>query len=179
MLRLSAVLLGLLWLLVTLRRAASEERAGSPRSVERLILQTLLLVLLLRFAVPAVMIANEALYRLFLEPKYAVATQVIETAGSEIERAGQVPIDARTDVEEGVFDSLERIMNSTRETLDVRKRLDQIQARAAELVEHLIQLSVVFILQTAVLPLAFLWLLVQLVKRVLRNAARGQGAASP
>ncbi len=36
------------------------------------------------------------------------------------------------------------------------------------MIEHLIQLSVVFILQTGILPIAFLWVFLQLVKWLFR-----------
>jgi hypothetical protein len=39
-------------------------------------------------------------------------------------------------------------------------------------IEHLIQLSVVFVLQTAILPIAFLWLFLQLGKQIFRQALR-------
>ena len=48
------------------------------------------------------------------------------------------------------------------------EKVDAIQERAADMIEHLIQLSVVFVLQTGVLPVAFLWLFLQLGKWVFR-----------
>jgi hypothetical protein len=56
-----------------------------------------------------------------------------------------------------------------RETLDIRQRVEYITERAADLVEHLIQLCVVFILQTGILPIAFLWLFLQLLKQLFRT----------
>jgi hypothetical protein len=44
-----------------------------------------------------------------------------------------------------------------------------LKERAAEVVEHLIQLSVVFVLQTGILPIAFLWIFLQLLKQVFRK----------
>lgn len=64
---------------------------------------------------------------------------------------------------------MERALDSTRETLDIRRRVEYIKERAADVVEHLIQLSVVFILQTGVLPIVFLWLFLQLLKRLFRG----------
>jgi hypothetical protein len=52
--------------------------------------------------------------------------------------------------------------------MDLSGRLQRIQDRAAEVIEHLIQLSVVFVLQTALLPVAFLWLFTQVIKRLFR-----------
>jgi len=55
-----------------------------------------------------------------------------------------------------------------REALDFNQQLERIQARAAEVIEHLIQLSVVFVLQTGILPIAFLWIFLQLLKQLFR-----------
>jgi hypothetical protein len=60
-------------------------------------------------------------------------------------------------------------MDSARETLDIKRRVEYIKERAADVVEHMIQLSVVFILQTGILPIAFLWLFLQLLKQLFRG----------
>lgn len=43
-----------------------------------------------------------------------------------------------------------------------------MQTRASEVVEHLVQLSVIFILQTGLLPIAFLWVFLQIFKMLFR-----------
>ncbi len=64
---------------------------------------------------------------------------------------------------------MERALDSAREMLDIRRCVEYIKDRAADVVEHLIQLSVGFILQTGVLPIVFLWLFLQLLKRLFRG----------
>jgi hypothetical protein len=160
--------IGLLWLWSRFRSRGPEKpgRAGFDRTLTRL----LIVVLFIRFAVPVAIIANEALYRLFLESRYVESAQVIEVAGSEIEDASQAETDSENAGEEGgLFDALARSFDSTRDSLDMSGRLDYIKERATDLVEHLIQLSVVFILQTGILPIAFLWIFLQLFRRLLQN----------
>jgi hypothetical protein len=41
-------------------------------------------------------------------------------------------------------------------------------------IEHLIQLSVVFVLQTAILPLAFLWIFLQLARQIFRQIVQNR-----
>ena len=69
----------------------------------------------------------------------------------------------------GILETLERALDSTWESLDLNQRVNYIKARAADLIEHLIQLSVVFILQTGILPIAFLWVFLQLFKQLFRE----------
>jgi len=158
--------LGFFWLWVRLRQ--SFPRSGQVTS-EKLLFRLFILAVFLRFAVPAVMLANEGMYRLFLESRYEESTQIIESAGSDLREVS----DSNTEVaieetEEGVFDSLSRMFDDTRNTLNIRDKMAKVSERASDLVEHLIQLGVVFILQTGLLPIAFLWIFLQLFKGLFR-----------
>jgi len=158
-------LLGLFWLWLRLRQTGGR-RSGS----EQLLFRLFILVAFVRFAVPVAMIANEGMYRLFLESRYLESTQIIETAGSEIQQAGSTDADAAIEeAEEGVLDSLGRMFEKTGKMLNVREKMAYIAERASDLIEHLIQLSVVFILQAGILPIAFLWIFLQLFKQLFRN----------
>jgi hypothetical protein len=117
--------------------------------------------------VPLALIANEAVYDQFLESRYVESKQVIESAGSAIEAASEEEAELPGNGEASLLDSLGRALDSSRETLNLKERVAVIRARATEVIENLIQLSVVFILQTGILPLVFLWLLIHLLKRVL------------
>jgi hypothetical protein len=167
-LRLFVALLALLWLGYRIRR----QSVGSehPDGVETVLFRVLLITLFFRFAVPLAMIANEGLYALFLESRYIESTQVIETAGAEITQAGTLPEETiPNDRDTGFFDALGRTFDNTLESLDLQRRVDVIKARAGDVIEHLIQLSVVFILQTGILPIVFLWLFLQLFRALFRN----------
>jgi len=165
--RVLVAVLGLLWFWArTIKAARPHSLLGNS---EQTLLRVFIIVFFLRFAVPVALIANEALYGLFLESRYQESAQVIETAGTQIEKVSARPLIEEPDEEAGLFETLERALDSTRETLDIKRRVEFIKERAADVVEHMIQLSVVFILQTGVLPIAFLWLFLQLLKRLFRG----------
>lgn len=154
-----------LWLLV-----AYLGQAGDGKRFQ-VLMRFFLIVLFLRFAVPLTLLANEALYRLFLEPRYQQSTEVVSLAGDEIEHLGSGEDASAGSPGPGIggmFESLGQAMDRTREALEFGEKVERIKARAAEIVQHLIQLSVVFIIQTGILPLAFLWIFLQLAKRVFR-----------
>lgn len=165
--RVVVAVLGLLWFW------ARMSKATRPHSLlgncEQTLLRVFIIVFFLRFAVPVALIANEALYGLFLETRYQQSAQVIETAGTQIEKVSARPLIEEPGEEVGLIEKLERALDSTRQMLDFRRRVEYIKQRAAEAVEHMIQLSVVFILQTAILPIAFLWLFLQLLKQLFRG----------
>ncbi len=165
--RVLVAVLGLLWLWARISKSLRpNSRLGNS---EQVLLHGFIIVFFLRFAVPVALIANEALYGLFLESRYQESAQVIETAGTEIEKVSARPIVEESDEDTGLMDALERALDSTRETLDIGQRVEYIKERAADVVEHMIQLSVVFILQTGILPIAFLWLFLQLLRRFFRG----------
>ena len=164
--RVAVALAGLAVLFWAWRRKPAHEKTRP--GLEKFLLRTLLVVLFLRFAVPLAMIANEAVYDVFLESRYQESTQAIETAGAEIEQATATSEGAGDAEDPGFIESISRTFDSTRESLDFKERLAAISDRATELIEHLLQLGVVFIFQTGVLPIAFLWLFLQLFRRLFR-----------
>ena len=143
---------------------------GRGSQVSKMLLKRILLMLLfIRFAVPVMLLANELLYQLFLESRYEQSTQVITVAGEELEQLGiEASGEASQAGESSLLDSIAQAWSSTIDTFDMSGKLDRMQARAGEVTEHLIQLSVVFILQTGLLPVAFLWLLLQVFRRFFR-----------
>jgi len=162
-------LAGLVWLGLRLHRVINEKSRQESTGSEQLLLRLFILTAFVRFAVPAAMIANEGMYRLFLESRYVESTEVIENAGSEIRQMTQDDTDvAVEEAEQGVLDSLGSMFEGTRNALDFSEKVAFIRERAASLIEHLIQLSVVFILQTGILPIAFLWIFLQLFKQLFR-----------
>ncbi len=144
---------------------------GQDSQVYRVLLKrTFLLLLFIRFAVPVMLIANDLLYQQFLEPRYQQSTEIISAAGKELEQLNaEASLEEAEDADIGMLDSITRAWSSTVDTMDLSGRLDRIQARAGEVIEHLIQLSVVFILQTGLLPVAFLWFFLQVIKRLFRS----------
>ncbi len=166
--RLLSAALGLLWLWVRLRN--SSRQLPNTANSERLLFRVFIIAIFIRFAVPVAMIANEGLYRLFLEPRYVESTQVIENAGSDITIASTN--EAEFVVENtgtSMLDSMGRMLASARNSMNVKQKVAYIGERASALIEHLIQLSVVFILQTGILPIAFLWIFLQLFKQLFRS----------
>jgi hypothetical protein len=125
------------------------------------------LLLFIRFAVPVMLIANDLLYQEFLEQRYQQSTEIITEAGRELEQIrSEAVADESLDNDDSMLDSLTRAWSNTVDSIDLSGRLERMQAQAADVIEHLIQLSVVFILQTALLPVAFLWFFTQVIRRL-------------
>ena len=161
-------------ILVTLSAAWLLLRLWYPRQepeVFRLIFKRFFLLLLfIRFAVPVMLIANDLLYQQFLESRYQQSTEVISQAGKDLEQiSAKVSVENVQDAEQGMLGAITRVWSNTVDSVDLSGRLDRMQSRAGELIEHLVQLSVVFVLQTGLLPVAFLWLVLQVFKGLFRS----------
>lgn len=148
--------LSAVWLLVTLLVSPASKLAGKTMA-----LRLFVILVFLRFAVPLALIANDALYSVFLQARYQESSQIVTAAGEEIGRIGALPQEEQQG-ERSLLQSIGDAMDSTREALDFSVKLERIKARAAQMIEHLIWLSVVFVFQTGVLPLAFLWVFIRL-----------------
>jgi hypothetical protein len=147
---------------------------GQDSGVRKTLLKRVFLLLLfIRFAVPVMLIANDLLYQQFLEQRYQHSTQVITEAGKELEQmSAEASEEQGNGTDDSMLDSITRAWSSTLDSMDLSGRLQRMQARAGDVIEHLIQLGVVFILQTGLLPIAFLWLFAQLFKRLFRPIHR-------
>jgi hypothetical protein len=168
--RVLVALLGLTWLWFRLRRPAGAP--GGRTTFDATLLRVLVVVLFIRFAVPVAMIANEVLYELFLANRYQESQQVIESAGAQLERVAARDQSEAADVpvaDTSLLESLSRSLGSTRDALDFGRRVEEVKRRAGEVIEHLIRLSVVFVLQTGILPIAFLWIFLQALKGLFRK----------
>lgn len=165
--RLVVALLALGWLFVRWWRS-------DPASIaDRVLLRAFWLALFIRLAVPLMLMANDAVYQLFLEDRYEASTRVVVSAGEDLEAMGSEAVEpAPRETQDGVLGSLGRMFDDTRAALDLGGRVERMQQRAGEVIEHLVELSVVFILQTGLLPIAFLWLLVQLAKGIWKLGLR-------
>lgn len=169
-LRAVLLVLSLAWLAVRILRV--RKSFAHPGTLEVFLLYALIASMFIRFAVPIALIANEAVYRLFLESRYLSSAQQLELAGQEIERieAGASDVSglsgsAPASPTQSIFG---KAIESTRKALDFEQKLNDITVRTGNMIEHLVQLSVVFILQTGILPLLFLWILLSLFRMFLK-----------
>lgn len=126
-----------------------------------------LVVLVLRFAIPIIAIGSEGVFHFFLEEQYTSATQGIEQTSEDIARVNsQAEAQRPIPGEDSLLSRARRLYDNAAASLDIQGYISRYKAAAANASEHAINLIVIFILQTVLLPLLFLWLLLQLIKRI-------------
>ena len=160
-------------------------RGGSPGWLKQL----LLILAIARFAVPLYAVVSEGVYQGLLQDEYVSAQAGLRSGQESISRAtgNQLSGDAvaadPAQVEKSrpwykAFPS-EWKMPDFPKVPDLRKIPQDIAQAADRSVKHIIDVIVLFVLQTIVFPLVFFWLLLLAAKRaVASSSARPPKATS-
>jgi len=134
--------------------------------------KSLVLIVFIRFSVPMIAVINEALYVAFLQPKYEVAQIQLETASSNIELINEASKqEVQQSKDEGLLNTVEQWLDQTKKNLDVESQMDSLKQAAADVSEQVINMIVVFVVQTIIFPLLFLWLLISSAKGIMHRIA--------
>lgn len=143
--------------------ARGRDTKGGAAASRRLV-PLVVALLLVRFAVPVMALGSEAIYRVFLAQQYTEAEARIAVPPTP-----QAPVPA--DGSGNLLDLLKRWVDQGKVTLEqARGSIDRMQALATQAIDHLLRLLAVFVLQTLVLPLLFLWGLWRAFRAVLGPA---------
>ena len=127
----------------------------------------LVVLLMLRFAIPVATIGSDLVWQQFLAADYATSQQSIDTASSQAAKLN--PPSPAASENQGW---LERIKEWTSKNADVKARFDAIRLAAEQATEHIIKLMVIFLLHTLVMPLLLLWALYGVVRGVFEMPSR-------
>lgn len=140
-----------------------------------LILRLSMMLVFVRFAVPIVIICTNFLFSTYLLTDQESATAALEGTSAKIEEINvQFEDEADTEKASEVVDMPSRIKRATQEwlsgvgdwfsSISVSARMEQLKASAAEATSHIVDLIVIFVLQTIIFPLGFLWIFVEVLK---------------
>lgn len=150
-LALTAVALG--WVSLNFRRQAA------PAWLSR----ALVVLLMLRFAIPVVTLGTDLLWQKFLAPDYQASQQLIDTSSTQAARLAPPAVPEN----QGVLDKMKGWLA---ENADVKARFETLKQAAEQATEHIIRLIVIFLLQTMVIPLLLLWGLYGVARGVFERA---------
>lgn len=140
-------------------------RSDTASTLATLASRLLLLILLVRFLVPLGAIANDWVYRQFLEPQFEASSQELEEASERIREISSRP--ASPPEADGIRQKARNLYNSVTSKFDFDEMLQGYKNSAENVSEHAVNLIVVFVLQTVLLPLLFLFVLYRLFRFLL------------
>ena len=149
---------------------------GARAAAESVAVRVFLVLAFVRFALPVLIIGTHIVFSAFLEGEHDAATAILEATSAEIEEINVEDAAAANGADDVSFmQRLGEMIDSSMRQLDVSGRLDRLQASASNASEQIVNLIVIFVLQTILLPLAFLWLFVEGLKGVAGRALRSPG----
>ena len=134
-------------------------------------IRLLLVTLFLRFAVPILIICTNLVFDTFLAAEQSAATQALETTRTEIEELNEQAT-APAIENQSLIDRLGSMLDDSLQSMNVSERLDRLRERVSNTSEHIINLIVIFVLQTIILPVVFVWAFVELLKSLATRAAK-------
>jgi len=120
--------------------------------------RSILLLLLLRFAVPVTLIGTEFLFNSFMKSDYEASQSAIATTSTQV--AGSTIGPKASAMNPSMLDKIKGWSPSVDISTSVQKFRSAVEATS----EHVIKLIVLFLMQTIVLPLLLLWGLFQVSK---------------
>lgn len=126
----------------------------------------LLILLMLRFAIPTVLVGTDIVFTRFMQNDYAASQGVITSASRQVAELNAAPKPA---VESPSM--LDKIKGWSA-NMDVGERVEKFKAVAEQATEHVIKLIVLFLMQTLVLPILLLWCLFGIAKSLLKTTVR-------
>lgn len=132
------------------------------------VLRVSLLFIVLRFAVPFTGLANEFIYQVFLENEYIASTERLESTALEIGQLNENEQHSQPDIrKKSVWESAKAFYNSTSAMLDINKKIEKYKQAATETTHHIVNLIVVFLFQTIIIPLGFIFIIYILFKYII------------
>jgi len=146
---------------------------GASRSFQTIAKKALLAALVLKFAMPCVASLNHRVYSNILENQYESASENIQAQADHLKdlELQENPNGSGNQVEgqsNGWWDKTKHMVSNASEALknvsSVKEKIAGLKDKAGEITESLIRLSIVFMLNTIVIPVLFLWGLVHFAR---------------
>jgi hypothetical protein len=134
------------------RPLAETDRGG-------LLPRLLLLLLFVRLAIPLSALAAHAFGERWLEPRRAAAVATLQATRERLDEVEAAAPAAVAPEDASIFEDLRRYLDVQRQRLDLDARLAALSDAADSAAERVVDLVVVFVLQTVAIPLGVLWLL--------------------
>lgn len=116
--------------------------------------RSLVILLMLRFAVPVVTIGTDLLSQKFLAADYEASQLMIDTSSSQAAK-GSLPVPAATE-SQGIVETIRGWLSQTG---DLKQRFENLKGSVEREIEHILKIIVIFLLQTTVIPFLLMWAL--------------------
>ena len=126
----------------------------------------------IRFAVPVLIVGSNLVFNAFLASEQQAALTALQATSETIESINEAPAEEPTaeDASPSLLDRIGSAFDDTLASVNVAERMQHLRDALSNASEHIINLIVIFVLQTIVFPLMFVWLLAEGLKSLAGRA---------
>ncbi|MEL7535841.1 MAG: hypothetical protein AAFZ58_08610 [Pseudomonadota bacterium] len=126
----------------------------------------------LRFVVPVLIVGSNIVFDAFLAQEQEAAVAALKATSEEIEAMNDQDDAAEEPQDTTLLGRIGAAFDETFATVNVADRMQRFRDALSNASEHIINLIVIFVLQTVVFPLVFVWLLAEGLKTLAGRATR-------
>lgn len=131
-------------------------------------------VFLVRFAVPVMTFFNQQVYQNVLEETHNKAIGKVASEMSKLKKElpelDELHLPSNQPAPQNLWDktkeALNRTIDQTKEIMTVQNKVKKLKEIATQLIDRIMDLIVVFVLNTIILPLLFLWAIYKLGRKI-------------
>jgi hypothetical protein len=139
-----------------------------------LMFKLVIVLVILRFSAPVVVILNDFIYQQFLSTRYQTAiSELDETRTRVAEINSEQNVSTDDGAERSLIDQARALYESTaqhiKRKLDMEQNMADLNDTATNASRAAIDLIVIFIFQTILLPLVFIWIIWYILKQVINR----------
>jgi len=116
--------------------------------------RALVILLMLRFAIPLVTIGTDLLSQKFLAAEFTSSQQAIDL--SSVQVATFIPPMPASSEAQGTWDKVKEWLGKG---ADVKMHFENLKKAAEQAINHIVKIMVIFLLQTLIIPILLLWAL--------------------
>ncbi len=117
-------------------------------------LRLVLVAVAVRFALPLIIIGTSLVFDTFLEQEHNAATLALEATTVEVSEISEQSRPPQPATDQSLRDKIGSFLDDSFDRVDVTEKLEQFRDRLSNASEHIINLIVIFIFQTILMPLA-------------------------
>ncbi len=122
-------------------------------------LKIAIFVLILRFSLPIFAFLSQNLYTAFLASSYKTSTLALQETTHQAKALHE---HKTSEPSLSVWGTIKHAYKSTAESLNIKKRITELTSKLNETFNHILALITLFIIETIIFPLLFLYLLLKL-----------------
>lgn len=131
-------------------------------------LKTFVVLLVLRFGAVVFIYLSQFTYNSILATQYNDSMEIVQTTQAQLE-AYQNQSEVNIKEEESFFSSLKKSYDRSIESLNVSKQIENLEKSSDKAFNNIVTLITIFVVQSILFPLLYIWLMIIFIKIVMRN----------